>query len=194
LERLGEEAVILVTDLLDGDAYPATDLLAVYLARWQMETVFQAITEVFGLRQLIGCAPQATVFQASLCLVIYNLLQVIRGYAAQVAPEPTPVAALSAEQIFVDLHEELVGLHRLVDPHELVRCLPAAAPAEQVQAQLRARLGQAWSAAWRKAVNQKPRPHKPKAKLSGAHTSVHKLLQAAKADKGKKQKASPSSG
>src|SRR5205807_1781428 len=84
--------------------YPAADLLAVYLARWQIENVFQAITEVFELRHLIGCAPQATVFQASLCLVMYNVLQVLRGYAAAVAPEPVAVEALSAEQIFTDLH------------------------------------------------------------------------------------------
>lgn len=194
LERPGQEAVILVTDLLDEQAYPAADLLAVYLMRWQIENVFQAITEVFALQHLIGCAPQATVFQASLCLVIYNVLQVIRGYAAQAAPEPTPVAALSAEQIFTDLHEELVGLHRLVGPDQLLCCLPAAPSAEQVQAQLRARLGRAWSATWRKAVNKKPRPHLPKAKQSGAHTSVHKLLHAAKADEDKKHRAQTSPG
>jgi len=194
LERPGKEAVTLVTDLLDAGAYPAADLLAVYRTRWQIETVFQAITEVFALRHLIGCAPQATVFQASLCLVIYNLLQVIRGHAAQVAPEPTPVAALSAEQIFADLHEELVGLHRLLGPDEWLRCLPVAATAEQAQAQLRARLGRAWSPAWRKAVNRKPRPHRPHAKQSGAHTSDHKVLQAAKADQEKNHAAVTSSG
>src|SRR5262249_48507445 len=123
LERPGEEAIVLVTDLLEEDDYPAADLLAVYLARWQIENVFQAITEVSALRHLTGCTPQATVFQAALCLVIYNVLQVIRGYAAQTAPAPMPVEALSAEQIFTDLHEELVGLHRLLDPHELVPCL-----------------------------------------------------------------------
>src|SRR5215831_316039 len=45
LERPGEEAVALLTDLLDDGLWPATDLLAVYLARWQIENVFQAITE-----------------------------------------------------------------------------------------------------------------------------------------------------
>ena len=33
LERPGQEAVVVVTDLLDGNAYPAADLLVVYLAR-----------------------------------------------------------------------------------------------------------------------------------------------------------------
>jgi hypothetical protein len=46
LRRDGEEDVILVTGLLDAAAYPAEDLLALYLARWGIERVFQQITEV----------------------------------------------------------------------------------------------------------------------------------------------------
>jgi Transposase DDE domain len=189
LERPGEEAVILVTDLLDGDSYPATDLLAVYLARWQIENVFQAITEVFELRHLIGCTPQATVFQASLCLVIYNVLQLLRGYLAAARPEPMRVDELSAEMIFRDLHEELVSLHRTLSPEELLAVLRQSASAEQVRARLRERLANVWSPLWKKASNKKPRAYKPKAKQSGAHTSVHKILQQAKQQK---EKVTPS--
>jgi len=53
---------------------------------WSIERVFQQITEVFELRHLIGRAPGAAVFQAALCLVICNILQVLRGYAARVSP------------------------------------------------------------------------------------------------------------
>jgi Transposase DDE domain len=180
LPRSGAEDVAVVTDLLDAVAYPAEDLLAVYLARWQIENVFQAITEVFELRHLIGCAPRATVFQASLCLVVYNVLQVLRGYAAASRPEPTAVASLSAEQIFVDLHEELLGLHRTVTPEELLGALRRPAGAAEVVDRLRALLGRAWTPAWRKAVNKKPRPHQAKGQQKGAHTSVHKVLQQAK--------------
>lgn len=194
LERPGEEEVALLTDLLDAGLWPAADLLAVYLTRWQVENVFQAITEVFELRHLIGCTPRATVFQASLCLVMYNVLQVLRGYAAVVTSEPVAVEELSAEQIFADLHEELVGLHRLLGAEELLGCLPPPVSAEQVGIRLRALLGRAWSASWRKAVNKKRRPHKPKRKALGAHTSVHKVLEAAKVAKSDKQKASASSG
>jgi hypothetical protein len=161
---------------------------------WSKENVFQAITEVFELRHLIGCTPRATVFQASLCLVMYNVLQVLRGYAAVAAPESVTVEALSAEQIFTDLHEELVGLHRVLAVEELLRCLPAPATADQVCARLRELLGRAWSASWRKAVNKKRRPHQPKVKELGAHTSVHKVLEAAKVANSDKQKASALSG
>src|SRR5438477_402182 len=102
---------------------------------------------------------------------------------------PLADAALSAwAYLLADLHEELVGLHRLLSPEELSVYLPSATSGEEVRAGLRALLGAAWSASWLKAVNKKPRPHKPKAKQSGAHTSVHKILQAAKADRGEGQK------
>jgi hypothetical protein len=77
LFRPGEETIILITDLLDAGRYPAADLLTVYLARWGIERVFQQITEVFALRRLIGSTPQATVFQAAFCLLLYNRLVVL---------------------------------------------------------------------------------------------------------------------
>ena len=196
LVRPGDEDVTLVTDLLDEEAYPAAELLLAYLMRWQIENVFQEITEVFELRHLIGTSPKATVLQASLCLVIYNLLQVIRGYAtlagavgekAKAVPEPqaeaardqrgtSPVEALSSEKIFTDLHEELIGLHRVLQPEELLACLPTAPPTATVRRRLGQLLERAWSADWKKASNKKRRRGKPHAKQSGAHTSVHKAL------------------
>jgi hypothetical protein len=181
LLRPGEEAVVLVTDLVDAQAYPAVDLLAVYLLRWQIENVFQQITEVFGLDHLIGCTPQATVFQASLCLVVYNLLQVLRAYAALAAPSPVALERLSSAKLFTDLHEELIGLHRTLSLEELLEVLGGVADEEAtVRQQLRALLGRAWTADWHKAPPQKRRATRAKAKRSGAHTSVHKLLQQAK--------------
>lgn len=78
-ERAGEEPVILVTDLLDADRYPANDLLDAYLQRWGIERVFQVITEVFALQHLIGTTPQGTLFQLAFCLLLYNLIQLVRA-------------------------------------------------------------------------------------------------------------------
>jgi len=180
LVRPGEVAVILVTDLLDEQAYPGVELLVVYLGRWQIENVFQEITEVFALDHLIGCTPQATVFQAALCLVIYNVLQLVRSYAAASQDGALRVGELSAEKIFADMHEELISLHRTLQVDELLPLLRQPLSTEDLCLRLAALLEQAWSVDWKKAVAKKPRPHKPKAKQSGAHTSVHKILQQAK--------------
>ena len=193
VERPGEEAVIVVTDLLEEAIYPAKDLLAVYLARWQIENVFQQITEVFGLEHLIGTAPLATVFQASLCLVIYNILQVVRGTVAETAPwkpkedglglRKWAVDELSTEKIFVDMHEELIALHKTLQVEELLAVLAVPPTVEAVGERLRVLLGQAWTPDWKKARNKNPRSHQDKAQQSGAHTSVHKILLEAKQQK-----------
>jgi hypothetical protein len=184
VQRTGQEDVIVVTDLLDEEKYPAQDLLDVYLERWQIENVFQEITEVFELQHLIGCSPQATVFQASLCLVIYNVLQVLRGYAVSASPEVVAVKELSTEAIFKDVHEELLGLHRVLPLEQVLAVLPKRENLQEVRERLKRLLKQAWTKQWLKAKpSKKARPQQPKAKQSGAHTSVHKVLQEAKQKK-----------
>lgn len=79
LKRPGVDARVLIPDLLDDKGYAATDLLALYLRRWGIERVFQALTEVFHLRSLIGTRPQGRLFQLAFCLVLYNMSQVMRG-------------------------------------------------------------------------------------------------------------------
>jgi hypothetical protein len=185
VQRSGQEAIAIVTDLLDGDAYPALALLALYQKRWSIEQVFQQITEVFTLRQLIGSTPEATVFQASFCLVLYNLIQVVRSYVAVSAASPVPVAEVSAELLFRDVQEELTALHKVVPVAEVVASVPRAWPAGRLPERLRQLLGGVWRERWRKAVNRKPRPHQPKRK-GGNHTSVHRLQQAHHQKQGKK--------
>jgi hypothetical protein len=180
LERPGEDAVIVVTDLLDETVYPAGDLPAVYLMRWQIETVFQQITEVFELRPRIGSTPQATVFQASVCLVSYNILQLVRGYVAASRPDPVTVEEVSTEKIFDDLHEPLVGLHTVLGREDVRPCVTIRQTSGEMKQRLTALSGRAWSPRWTTAVSKKRRPAPAKARPSGAHTSVHKLLQQAK--------------
>lgn len=178
LTRPGAEDVAIVTDLLDAARYPAADLLAVYLTRWQIENVFQQITEVFHLQRLIGCRPPATVFQASLCLVLFNVLQVVRGHITAGRPEPT-LEAVSGEQVFADLTKELIGLHEVLTVEEVVGGVPVPDGDEAVRMRLHGLLSGLWSPKWVKVRNRTKRPEKPPPRKSGGHTSVHKLLQEA---------------
>ena len=88
LQRPGDEPLRLVTDLLDADLYPAVELLELYRKRWGIEQVFQQVSEVFHLKRLIGSSPQAIVFQGALCMMLYNLLQVVRGLVARRRTDP----------------------------------------------------------------------------------------------------------
>jgi hypothetical protein len=118
--RPGAEAIILVTDLLAAGRSPAAELLTVYLARGGMERVFQQIPEVFALRRLIGSTPQATVFPAAFCLLLYKMGQILRGYMALAQPQPCLAEELSAEQICYDVQPELTAVRVLVAPAMVV--------------------------------------------------------------------------
>jgi hypothetical protein len=179
LARPGAEDVYLVTDLLDQQLYPAEDLLAVYLKRWEIERVFQKITEVFELRRLIGSTPEATIFQAAFCLVLYNLLQVMRAFVAA-SQEGLVAESVSMEKLFEDVRAELTAMVVLFPSATIAGWFAGEWPCEEVARRLEHLLGGAWRPRYRKAINKKARPKVKKAKQSGAHTSVQKVLEAAR--------------
>ena len=176
LERPGEETIIIVTNLLDGEMFPATDLLDAYLMRWEIERVFQQITEIFSLESLIGSEPEAVVFQCALCLLLYNVLQVVRGLLGEVqGREPEQI---STEQVFNDARRELVSLTTLGDTETVAEHLDTPMTAEQTRSRLLELLSRTWSKRWLKAPPKKKSPPRKRAKQSGAHTSVLRAKQA----------------
>jgi hypothetical protein len=180
LSRPGEEDVTLVTDLLDGQAYPAEDLLEVYLRRWAIEGCFQQVTEVFGLAPLIGNTPEATVFQASFCLLLYDVVLTLRGYLAEAqAKEPE---VISGEQLFTDVKRQLVAWEEVLTPEATPALLGGRLSASGLQGRLRELLRGVWSDRWLKAPRRKTPPPKqpPRRYIKGGHTSVFRLLQQAR--------------
>lgn len=181
LQRPGEEEVILVSDLLEAGQYPATDLLAAYLQRWSIESVFQQVTEVFELRHFIGSTPQATIFQAAFCFLLFNLLQVIREHLAAAQSTPCRVEDLSLEGLLTDVTRQLVAVLEFVSPEELCRMIPESRSDQELLGHLRRILAVPISKLWKKTKNKNRRPHlKKKQRQSGAHTSVARLIDPAK--------------
>jgi hypothetical protein len=174
LTRPGAEAVVLLTDLLDAAAYPAADLLALYLARWGIERVFQQITEVFQLRRLIGSTPRGTLFQLAFCLLLYNQIQVVRAYVAEGARRP--VASVSTELLFEDVRRQVIALHEVLPPEAVVRLVPPPATAEQRRRRLGELLHPAWTERWQKApAKKRTPPHTGTNKRE--HKSAYRLIQ-----------------
>jgi len=187
LIRPGEEDIYLVTDLMDEQTYPADDLLMVYLKRWEIERVFQKITEVFHLERLLGSTPEATIFQAAFCLVLYNLLQLMRIYVAA-GQKDLSMESVSMEQLFLDVQRELTALVVFFPAPTIAGWYQGQFSREEVIRRLQVLLAGAWTPRYLKAVNKKPRPKVKKAKCSGAHTSVHKLREAARKKRRRRQR------
>jgi hypothetical protein len=176
LYRPGEETVIVLTDLLAAEQYPANDLLAVYLARWGIERVFQQITEVFHLQALIGTTPQGTVFQLAFCLLLYNLLQVMRAYVA--AAQAHPPETISTELLFDDVQRQLVALTELVPPPAVAPLFEPLPSPDSLCEHLRRLLATVWTPRWLKALAKKPNPPTTRQAIRGNQTSVYRLLTA----------------
>ena len=178
LSRSGEDDIILVTDLLDADSYPATDLLDVYLLRWGIERVFQQVTEVFHLKRLISSTPQGTIFQCAFCLLLYNVIQVVRGYVAR-AQRRRP-ETISAEMLFYDVHRELTSLSVLADRAAIIEYFQPPSDALELRSQLEWLLEDAWQDYWIKSPKKKVSAPIKKQTIRGGHTSIYRILQAAK--------------
>jgi hypothetical protein len=174
LVRPGEDTIILVTSLLDADRSPANDLLALYLCRWGIERVFQRITEIFHLESLIGTTPEGTLFQLAFCLLLYNQIQVVRGYIA-VAQQRQP-ETISTELLFDDVRRQLVALSTVVEPPKIASLFATVPTAQAMRAKLTKLLQGVWTDRWIKAPSRKRRPPQKQSKRD--HTSVYRILTA----------------
>ena len=177
LLRPDEEAIVLLTDLLDAEKQPAADLLALYAERWGIERMFQQVTEVFHLETLIGGSPEATVFQLAFCLLLYNMIQVVRASIADI--ELRDARTLSTEKLFLDVERELTACTVLWDVEEWAARVARPWRASEVQSRLKELFRDVWTDRWLKAKTYRRHPH-PLVPRLGVHVSAHRILLEAK--------------
>jgi hypothetical protein len=177
LKRPGQQKISLVTDLLEEAAYPAEQLLEGYLQRGSIEQVFQQVTEVFHLRGLISTTPQGTIFQAAFCMLIYNMVQVLKGHAAEAGR--VELEQVSGEKLFEDVRRQCVAWAELTEsPQAMAAPFLLLPPAEKLKERISQLVAAAWSRRWLKGPPKKNwkrtrRTHYP----ASGHTSVHKALE-----------------
>lgn len=176
-----QEDVIVVTDLLDEQAYPAADLLEAYLQRWGIERMFQQVTEVFNLKHLIGTRPRAIIFQSAFCFVLYNLIQVVRCHVARAGERAAQ--SVSTRKLFQDVTAEMTAWSKLGETPVLlqhVRELNVAGNPVAMRQHLQRRLGKLWRDRWDKCPSR-PRPattgQRRTVRAKGGRSSVWKVLQ-----------------
>lgn len=170
----GRDDVLLVTDLMEADAYPAEALLATYRLRWRIETVFQVITEVFRLNPLIGSSPEATAFQAALCLLLFNLVQLIKAHVA--SAQSRSRRSVSLRNLYVDIQEELIAWHKLLSLSDTQAVLGPEQPPDELQSHLKELLKTPWTAWWTKRTGKANSAPRETTRIPGGHTSVYRLL------------------
>jgi hypothetical protein len=135
--------------------------------------VFQQVTETFSLSHLIGSSPRAVLLQFAYCLLLYNLMQVVKAYVA--ADGKVLASVVSMFHLFNDVRRELSAWAYHTDG-----CWPRVRrDAAAMRRRLRELLRGSWDpVAYTKASDKKPRPKpKPKPLLHGGHSSVQRLLE-----------------
>ncbi len=174
LQRTDKEAIILVTDLLDAKRYPAKDLLWLYAERVGIEYLFQQVTEVFGLRGLISSSPQGCIFQFAFCLLLYNMIQVVRAYVAE--GKGRKVETISTEKLFDDVKQQLVAWNIMFDIPTTLHYFEPKQTLAEIVPKLTKLLGESWSQTWVKAPRQPGRAKTP-TKRTRTHQSVYRILE-----------------
>jgi hypothetical protein len=175
LSRPGEKDVILVTNLCDAAAVPAVDLLGVYLQRWGIERMFQQVTEVFGLSHLIGTRPEGVIFQFAMCLLLYNLIQVVRGVIAVGVQRPRE--EISGEKLFEDVQRQMIAWSEMLEPDETIAHFTGEWTALRVKMRLSELLEGMWKDRWLKSPPKKPQSPRKKVRKR-THSSVYRILEA----------------
>ncbi len=169
----GQEDVVLLSNLPDRELYGADDLLELYRRRWGIEQVFQQVTQTFSLQHLIGSSPKATLLQFAFCLLLYNLMQVVKAYVAD--DGKVLAGVVSPYYLFDDARRQLQAWAYHTDGHFTRLGRDAA----QMRARVTALLRGSWDPIrFRKASDKKPRPQPPpKLRLHGGHSSVQRVLE-----------------
>jgi hypothetical protein len=174
-ENLKGEPLILFTDLLNAEEFPVGDLLETYRNRWGIERVFQKITEVLHLDNLISTTPEGTVFQFDFCMLLYNIIQLMTQYLAE--SQHLEADKISQEKLFYDVHKQLSALNTIAPSEEIVADWRRLETVGAVRQRLKTLLASAWTERWLKAKKKKrTTPHKGAVLISGTHTSMYRLI------------------
>jgi hypothetical protein len=110
------------------------------------------------------------------CLLLYNLLQVVRAYVA--TAQARPPETISTELLFDDVQRQLVALTELVPPPAVEPLFESLSSPDRLGERLSQLLGPVWTPRWLKAPAKKPKPPTARAAIRGNQTSVYRLLAA----------------
>ncbi len=170
----GTKTLRVVTDLIDRKKYRAAAILRVYLGRWNIECVFQQITEVFSLEKLISTSSEGTIFQLAFCLLLYNTIQVVRAVIAQ--QQKREVETISTEKLFESTRRQLIAVNELVPLSVLLQEIALNCSAASVRRRLQKLLRNTWRNRWIKCPTRSRTDPMPKTSVRGNQTTIFREL------------------
>jgi IS4 transposase len=172
--RDGELELAVLSDLTEGQASALT-LARLYLKRWQIETVFQVLTETLKCEHPARGYPKAALFAFCVTLVAYNVLAVIKAALRVVHGTQKVQDEVSLHHVTAEIRETHRGMMIAIRPAEW---LPfRGMSATELATALRDLAARVDLAKYKKAPTKPKKPKTPR--QSGAnrpHVSTAKLL------------------
>ncbi|YCM44216.1 IS4 family transposase [Verrucomicrobiaceae bacterium 227] len=110
--RAGEKAaLVVVTDLLDPQAYPAEEVADLYMERWQIEVKFRDLKTTLGMDRFAVKTPAMGHKTLKMMVIAYNLLRATMQEAAQKAGKKVHEMSVRATQYsLTSSHETFRGV------------------------------------------------------------------------------------
>src|SRR5262249_2701452 len=122
----------------------------------------------------IGTRPEGVIFQFALCLVLYDLIQVVRGVIAGGSERPRET--ISAEKLFEDVQRQMIAWTETGPPDETIAHFAGPWTALPVKVRLRELLAGVWKERWLKSPAKRPQLPQKRVKKR-THGSVYRILE-----------------
>jgi hypothetical protein len=172
--RDGETELAVLTDLTAAQA-DALTLARLYLKRWQIETVFQVLTETLQCEHPRLGYPKAALLAFCVTLVTYNVLAVIKAALRVVHGSEKVQNEVSLHHVTTEIRQTHRGMMIAITPQEWLQFRSTSAA--ELATVLRELASRVELAKYKKAPTK---PKKPKTeRQSGAnrpHVSTAKIL------------------
>lgn len=110
--RAGEKAaLVVVTDLLDPEKYPAGEVADLYMERWQIEVKFRDLKTTLGMDRFTVKTPEMAHKTLKMMIIAYNLLRSTMQEAAQRAGKKVhEMSVKSTQYSLTSRHETFRGV------------------------------------------------------------------------------------
>ena len=118
-DQMPEELVIravrnkrrtIVTTLLDAEEYPRTEIIALHLKRWHVETDFDVIKTTMKMDMLRCKSPEMVRKEISVNLLVYNVIRALMGKTAEhIGKTPREISFKAAQETLVSFQQTLLG-------------------------------------------------------------------------------------
>jgi hypothetical protein len=172
--RDGETELAVLTDLTAEQA-DALTLARLYLKRWQIETVFQVLTETLKCEHPQLGYPKAALFAFCVTLVAYNILSVIKAALRVVHGTEKVQNEVSLHHVTTEIRETYRGMMIAIRPPDWL--LFRSMSATELATVLRELATQVNLAKYKKAPTKPKKPKTPrKHDPNHPHVSTFKVL------------------